>query len=112
MGCLRWPSTQASGSAFLPRCSSPSIEIGRVGIGSLSLPIIAWKSRVGPRYGKTCGNCTYHREGEGDNGVIVGARDAAGSETGGEIGQIAAVGRGETGQEGEGENVFLHFENI
>lgn len=39
----------------------------------------------------------HHREGEGDDGVSVGARDTTGSETGGEIGQVAAIGSGQAG---------------
>ena len=35
---------------------------------------------------------TYHRQGEGDNGIVARACDAAGSETGTEIGQVANTG--------------------
>lgn len=53
---------------------------------------------------------TYHRYGEGDDGVTVGARDAARSETRGKISQVATISRSQAGKHGEGENVF-HFES-
>ena len=56
-------------------------------------------------------NNTYHREGEGNDGVTSCAHNAAGSKTSGVIGQVASIGASQTHKDGEGENVF-HFESI
>ena len=56
-------------------------------------------------------NNTYHREGEGNDGVTPCAHNAAGSKTGGIIGQVAGIRCSQTQKDGERENVF-HFESI
>lgn len=53
----------------------------------------------------------YNREGQGNDGVTRRARDAAGSEPGGIIGQVAGICCSQSQKGGEGENV-LHFENV
>ena len=52
----------------------------------------------------------YHREGEGDDGIIVGARKAAGPDTCTVISQITGVGGSQSSKDGEGKDVF-HFED-
>ncbi len=55
--------------------------------------------------------CTYHSAGEGDDGFTAGARDAAGSEAGGIIGQVTDIGGSQANKDGDGENI-LHFEIV
>ena len=52
----------------------------------------------------------YHRQGEGDDGIIVGARKAAGPDTRTVISQITGVGGSQSSKDGEGKDVF-HFED-
>ncbi len=77
---------------------------------------VVWDSAASSRYSgvnlgeKNYGHI-YHGEGEGDDGITIGAREAAGTDAGAVIGKVTGVGRSQSGKDGEGENVF-HFENI